>query len=310
MCSNPRVQKVVVSPIALHSWGAPLCLAWEWQQGDPPSAPVKWQVRTGSYNRSAAGLCSCKVWHWRREWSPQTSVLLLPALTVACSLCIPTASEERLEVQSKTPLFLNLSSCPRTLVHLIAVSVHSEILTISLSAPAKHVLSICPWNQPSLRKVIKVVVCWMNHAHLFFSFFFLFSALPSRNHPCSPPPPLHTSHDRASSLQFIMFALVCFPSDSLWDIASTDLWQRNGNSTHFYPGTRQQQWQIGLLFCLTLGGVSRERGFYQPRVTYASKMGFVISLLCCYLKYIFGFLYYCLGMKKVLPKRMEPSGGK
>lgn len=193
MCSNPRVQKVVVSPIALHSWGAPLCLAWEWQQGDPPSAPVKWQVRTGSYNRSAAGLRSCKVWHWRREWSPQTGVLLLPALTVVCSLCIPTASEERLEVQSKTPLFLNLSSCPRTLVHLIAVSVHSEILTISLSAPAKHVLSICPWNQPSLRKVIKVVVCWMNHAHLFFSFFFLFSALPSRNHPCSPPPPSHQS---------------------------------------------------------------------------------------------------------------------
>lgn len=187
MCSNPRVQKVVVSPIALHSWGAPLCLAWEWQQGDPPSAPVKWQVRTGSYNRSAAGLRSCKVWHWRREWSPQTGILLLPALTVACSLCIPTASEERLEVQSKTPLFLNLSSCPRTLVHLIAVSVHSEILTISLSAPAKHVLSICPWNQPSLRKVIKVVVCWMNHAHLFFSFFFLFSALPSRNRPRPPP---------------------------------------------------------------------------------------------------------------------------
>lgn len=174
MCSNPRVQKVVVSPIALHCWGAPLCLAWEWQQGDPPSAPVKWQVRTGSYNRSAAGLRSCKVWHWRREWSPQTGVLLLPALTVACSLCIPTASEERLEVQSKTPLFLNLSSCPRTLVHLIAVSVHSEILTISLSAPAKHVLSICPWNQPSLRKVIKVVVCRMNRAHLFFFFLFIF----------------------------------------------------------------------------------------------------------------------------------------
>lgn len=79
----------------------------------------------------------------------------------------PCCTEGRLEALSKPPLFLNLSSCPRTRVHLIAVSVHSEILAISLSALVKHVLSICPWEQPSSCKVIKVVSCWMNHA-LFF----------------------------------------------------------------------------------------------------------------------------------------------
>ena len=183
-----------------------------------------------------------------------TDILLLPERATACYLCIHTASEERLEVVSKTPLLRSLSSCPRTLVLLIAVSVHSKILTISLSALAKHVLTICPWNQPSPCKVIKAVLCQMNRARLLF--FLLLP--PTRYHPLCIP----TSHDRSSSLLFIMFALICFPSDSLWDTASSDLWQRNGNSAHFYPGTRQQQWQIGLLFCLTLGVVSREGGFY------------------------------------------------
>lgn len=88
----------------------------------------------------------------------------------------PCCTEGRLEALSKPPLFLNLSSCPRTPVHLIAVSVHSKILTISLSALAKHVLSICPWEQPSPHKVIKVVCAgWTMHI-----FFFFFSCLPQK----------------------------------------------------------------------------------------------------------------------------------
>lgn len=138
------------------------------------------------------------------------------------------------------------------------------------------------------------------------SFFFLFLPSPEDIIPLH----LHPSHDRASSLQFVMFALTCFPSDSLWDIASSDLWQRSGNSTHFYPGTGEQRWQIGLLFCLLPGAESREKRFYYPKVTDASEKRFVISSLRCYLKYIFGFLSSCLGTQKVLPKWMERSGGK
>lgn len=108
----------------------------------------------------------------------------------------PCCTEERLEALSKPPLFLNLSSCPRTPVHLIAVSVHSKILTISLSALAKHVLSICPWEQPSPHKVIKVVCAgWTMHI-----FFFSFPAFPRRYH---PPPP--SSQSRQSFLLAICY---------------------------------------------------------------------------------------------------------
>lgn len=130
-----------------------------------------------------------------------------------------------LEVLSKTALLRNLSSCPRTGVHLIAVSVHSELPTIS---PSPQLNTFCAFvlGSRDYSTPVPHEPCTA-----------LFLLLPPKiSSPCLSP-----SHDRAPSVPFRAFALVCFPSGRLQGTASSDLWQRDGNSSHFYPGTRQQQ---------------------------------------------------------------------
>lgn len=155
---------------------------------------------------------------------------------------------------SKTALLRNLSSCPRTGVPLIAVSVHSELLTIS---PSPQQNTYYPFVLGSSRPPAQ----WLQHSCATWT---MHSSFPPAPPPQISSPCLSPSHDRAPSVRFITFALICFPSDRLRGTASSDLWQRDGNSTHFYPGSRQQQWQMGLLFCLTLGVLRRERGFISP----------------------------------------------
>lgn len=222
---------------------------WEQHWDVPPSSPERGQVRKGKMSGpgSVAPNYSCE---------GGNDVLLFPACTITCFPCATTAREEGLEVLSETLLLRNLSSCPRTLVRLIAVSEHSKIGTISRSAVAKRVLSVCPWNQPSACEVIKAVLCQMNRTRSFF--------LP----PASP-------HKDAILPSFLLVTTELLPCNLLRlhsFVFLQTVFERlhavtSGKGmgtahTHFHPGTRQQQWQIGLLFCLTPGVVSRERGFY------------------------------------------------
>lgn len=166
---------------------------------------------------------------------------------MACFSVYPCSQLEKTEVLSATQSCLTLSCCPRTPVRLIAVSVHSKILAISLSALAKHVLSICPWNQWSPGEVIKAVSCRMNCIQLFFV---LQGTIP-------PFLPVTTEHLPCNFLCLHSFVFLQTIFETLYPVTSGKgmgtahtfigaLWSGSDKLVYFYAEQRGWGWGKGV----------------------------------------------------------------